>query len=118
MTSPVVIYCDASVARALAEPVVGWGAVIIRGDVIVEASGSFPWPLGGQTALAEIMAARHALRVAVDQKIACAGTRSISPAIATRFKFMSTPAPAARAGPTRTRRINYAGLPARRGSPS
>jgi len=63
----VVIYCDASVAKHVAPPLVGWGAVIVRNDVVIEASGCLPWTHGAHTPLAEIMAARLALEFALDR---------------------------------------------------
>jgi ribonuclease HI len=71
----VVIYCDASVPNHLppAECVkVGWGAVIIAGNDVHEASGAYRWD-GSNSTKAEIEAARESLRFVVERGLALAG---------------------------------------------
>jgi len=64
-----VIYVDASVAHHLPERPVGWGAVFIRGNRVVEASGTFERVKSEGSALAELQAVHAALRHARDAKL-------------------------------------------------
>jgi ribonuclease HI len=71
--SPVIIYCDASLAHDLPGTPVGWGAVIVRGNAVHETSGTFERSAGEGSAWHELNASLLALRHALSTKIAKRG---------------------------------------------